>query len=102
MASSRASLVLVWALMSNNYIEWMHVDDVREIGRRIMLDTLRYGIRENKGSSPHPLGMVLWTSMIHICNITSKNSLFVLLFYFITFSAIITFYLFIQYFIGFK
>ena len=44
------------ALLGNNYIEWMHVDDFKEIGRRIMLHTLPYGIRERAGSSLHPYG----------------------------------------------
>ena len=34
------------ALMSNDYIEWMHVDDIREIVQCIMLHTLPYGVRE--------------------------------------------------------
>ena len=56
------------ALMSNGYIGWMHVDELREIGQRIMLHTLPYGIREHAVSSLYPLWCVLWTSMIHICS----------------------------------
>ena len=56
------------AIMSNNYIEWMDVDDFKEIRRRIMLHTLPYGIRERVESLLHLLWWVLWTSMIHICS----------------------------------
>ena len=49
------------ALMSRRYIEWMHVDEFKEIGRRIILHTFPYGIREQVGSSLHPLWWVLWT-----------------------------------------
>ena len=72
-SKSCASLGYSWrylhhALMSNNYIEWMHVDDFREIRRHIMLHTLPYGIRKQERSSLHPLWWVLWTSMILICS----------------------------------
>ena len=36
-------------------------DNTRKIGRRIMLHTLPYGIRERVGSSLHPLWWVLLT-----------------------------------------
>ena len=43
------------ALMSNSYIEWMHMDEFREIEQHIMLHTLPYGKCEQVGSSLHPL-----------------------------------------------